>query len=106
VSPVFTADGARRALLAQFLRIAQRRFNLVERVPKRFAARGWDLVGDRVEVATAALAMVAMRQGKVKLRIFPGTDDPPEWKGLVGFSEASRIVEALELGDLIKSETP
>jgi hypothetical protein len=93
-------DAQRRALFTVFLRAANRRFNLVETVPQRFAARGWDL-DDRVHIATLALAFVAMRKPLMKIEVFRGADDPPRWAKIVGLSTAGDIVEALELRDLI-----
>jgi hypothetical protein len=97
---VQASDAQRRALFAVFLRAASRRFNLVEVVPQRFVARGWEL-DDRVHIATLALAFVAMRRPLMKIQVFRGADDPPCWAKIVGFSSAQDIVEALELRDLI-----
>jgi hypothetical protein len=94
-------DVARRALFGAFLRAASRRYNLLERVPARFAQRGWDL-DDRVQIATMALAFVAMRKPDAKVEVYPSANDPPCWAKIVGATAASVVVDALELRDLIK----
>lgn len=96
--PPVTTEMAKRALLIG----AARAHGLVEAVPARFKARGWDC-DDRVHIATAALACVALNVGKTRFRIFPGTDDPPCWAAITGVTEARKIVEALEIGDLLKA---
>lgn len=92
---------ARRALFKAHLRAVQRHFKLLERVPPRFVARGWEL-DDRVDIAMMALCFVAMRMPTLKVEVFRGANDPPCWASIVGATEAGRVVEALELGDLIR----
>lgn len=99
---ILVDDEKRRALFAQFLKVVQRQFNLIERVPERFKKRGW-ACDDRLAIATLALCCVAMRRPDITMKVFPGTDDPQCWAKIVGVSTAEKIVEALELRDLIKS---
>lgn len=82
-----------------------RGLGLMERMPARFRARGWPL-DDRMHVATAAVCCVALRVGKTRFKVFPGTDDPRCWSELVGLNEAQKIVETLELQDMLKPDAP
>ncbi len=100
------ADGftqTQTAITQALLVGAARALNLIERMNKRFKARGWD-TDDRVHIAVAAVSCVKLNVPKTSFRIAPGTDDPPCWKSIVGSSSAERVVEALELRDMLKPE--
>lgn len=81
---------------------AARGLGLLERMPERFRARGWAL-DDRLHVATAAVCCVALRQGRVRFLVQPGTDDHECWTKIKGMTPAVDIVEALELEDMLVS---
>lgn len=95
-APVAPTDVARKALLAG----TYRALGLEGRMPMRFKARGWAL-DDRAHIASAAVCCVKLGVGLTSFKVPPGTNDSPEWKALYGGASASRIVEALELGDML-----
>lgn len=82
------------------------RFNLKERMPRRFRERGWPL-DDRCHIASAAVACVLLKAVLTNFMIPPGTNDDPYWSSIAGRKvSAAEIVDTLELRDMLDFEAP
>lgn len=97
--PIISIADARRVLLVG----TARALNLLERMPVRFRKRGWDL-DDRVHIAISAVCCVRLRCALTVFTVFPGANDSPEWASITGKTTAAKIVEALELSDMLEQE--
>lgn len=99
-----TPEDKSRVITSVELAAPARALNLISRMNKRFAQRGWP-IDDRLYIAIGSVSLFKLGVTGKKFRIAPGPDDPKCWAAIVGLSSPEQIVEALELRDMLEPET-